>query len=157
METLKTLPDVPCIFNIDDDSLAIEINANEGVYKLSGYWGDDFPKIPELEDPKTAEISSSIIKNAVSKTLFAVGNDDMRITMTGVFCELTPENVTFVFNYRKQDIYDQLDLGAYWVKDPFTLGAWFRGLPVFSKSSQKYGGLDAVILLVGYKINPKLR
>ena len=68
-----------------------------------------------------------------------------------------PENVTFVFHYRKQDIYDQLDLGAYWNRDPFTIGAWFRGLPVFSKSNGKYGGIDAIILLVGYKINPKLK
>jgi hypothetical protein len=68
-----------------------------------------------------------------------------------------PESVTFVLHYRKQGIYDQLDLGAYWIRDPFTIGAWFRGLPVFSKSDTKYGGLDAVIILVGYKINPKLR
>ncbi len=96
LETLKSLPDVPCIFNIDDDTLSIEITANEGVYRLSGFWGDDFPKVPEIEDAKNTEINSSIIKNAVAKTLFAVGNDDMRIAMTGVLCELSPENITFV-------------------------------------------------------------
>lgn len=68
-----------------------------------------------------------------------------------------PENVTFSFCYRKQDVYDQLDLGAYWNRDPFTLGLWFRGLPVLSKSSSTYGGFDAIIVLVGLKINDKLK
>lgn len=68
-----------------------------------------------------------------------------------------PENVTFAFHYRAQNVYDQLDLGAYWNRDPFTLGLWVRGLPVFSKSKSTYGGIDAVILLVGYKINEKLK
>ena len=52
--------------------------------------------------------------------------------------------------YKVQKQYDQLDLGAYWNHDPFTLGLWFRGMPVISKESLEK--IDAVIVLVGYKI-----
>jgi type IX secretion system PorP/SprF family membrane protein len=69
----------------------------------------------------------------------------------------TPENVTFTFHYRTQDNYDQLDFGAYWEKDPFTLGAWFRGIPVFDKNSDSFSKIDAIIVLMGYKIGPNLK
>jgi len=64
------------------------------------------------------------------------------------------ENLTFSFYYRRQAGLDQLDLGAYWNKDPFVVGLWFRGMPVIRKSEQTGAKekLDAVILLLGYKI-----
>ena len=36
LDTLKTLPDQPIAFNIDDSTFAIEISAGDGKYKLSG-------------------------------------------------------------------------------------------------------------------------
>jgi len=61
------------------------------------------------------------------------------------------ESVTFSMLYQTQDKSDQLDLGAYWKKVPFTLGLWFRGIPVFS-TQEGYEALDAVIVLIGYEI-----
>ncbi len=61
------------------------------------------------------------------------------------------QNVSFSFLYKYQGKADQLDLGSYWSKDPFTLGLWFRGLPIISNESGA-GNLDAIILLIGYKI-----
>ncbi len=68
-----------------------------------------------------------------------------------------PESVTFTMHYRIQDKYDQLDLGAYWTKDPFTLGAWFRGIPILDADKGKYGSIDAIIVLVGIKINESIK
>ena len=34
--------------------------------------------------------------NAINKTLFASGNDELRPVMSGVFCELSEENISFV-------------------------------------------------------------
>lgn len=61
------------------------------------------------------------------------------------------ESVTFSMLYQNQDMHDQLDLGAYWKKVPFTLGLWFRGIPVIGRQ-EGYEALDAVIVLVGYEI-----
>ena len=38
----------------------------------------------------------SIVSNAISKTLFAAGNDDLRPVMSGVFFQFSTENLTFV-------------------------------------------------------------
>lgn len=61
------------------------------------------------------------------------------------------ENFTVTFHYRMQAGWDQLDLGAYYNKNPFSVGVWFRGLPVIRKE-QGYSKVDAVIVMVGYKI-----
>jgi type IX secretion system PorP/SprF family membrane protein len=61
------------------------------------------------------------------------------------------ESVTFAAMYQVQASNDQLDLGAYWQKSPFTLGLWFRGIPVFGHQ-QGYEALDAVIVMFGFEI-----
>jgi len=110
LETLKTLPDQPIAFNIDDTTFAIEINAGDGKYKLSGENGDDFPKIPTVENASTVNLPASVLAEAINKTIFAVSNDELRPAMTGVFCQLTPEHLTFVstdahklVRYRRMD------------------------------------------------------
>ena len=62
------------------------------------------------------------------------------------------ESVTFSLLYVNQDMHDQLDLGAYWHKAPFTLGLWFRGIPGFGKQSG-YEALDAAIVLIGFEVS----
>ncbi|MFL5752965.1 MAG: type IX secretion system membrane protein PorP/SprF [Bacteroidia bacterium] len=54
-------------------------------------------------------------------------------------------------NYRHEQKYDQLDIGAYWVHFPMNLGFWYRGLPL--KHYQKgYPNRDALCVLVGFDL-----
>ena len=110
LETLKTLPDQPIAFTIDDKTYAIEISAGDGKYKLSGENGDDFPKIPTVENAASVNLSASVLAEAINKTIFAVSNDELRPAMTGVFFQLTPDHITFVstdahklVRYRRMD------------------------------------------------------
>ncbi|MET4081592.1 DNA polymerase-3 subunit beta [Pedobacter sp. UYP30] len=110
LDTLKTLPDQPISFNIDDTTFAIEISAGDGKYKLSGENGDDFPKIPVVENASSVNLPASVLNEAITKTIFAVSNDELRPAMTGIFCQLSPENITFVatdahklVRYRRMD------------------------------------------------------
>ncbi|WP_069658174.1 DNA polymerase III subunit beta [Arcticibacter eurypsychrophilus] len=110
LETLKTLPDQPITFNVDDTTFAIEINAGDGKYKLSGENGDDFPKIPSVENASAVSLPASVLAEAINKTIFAVSNDELRPAMTGVYCQLNSSNFTFVstdahklVRYRRND------------------------------------------------------
>ncbi|MCX6278805.1 MAG: DNA polymerase III subunit beta [Bacteroidetes bacterium] len=96
VETLKTLPDIPVAFTINPDNLMIEISAGEGKYKLSGHPNNEYPRTPALEDTTSITFNSSLMAKAINRTLFATGNDELRLVLSGVFCELTPEDVTFV-------------------------------------------------------------
>ena len=96
LETLKTLPDQPISFSVDDKTFSIEINAGDGKYKLSGENGEDFPKIPVVENGSSVAMPASVLAEAINKTLFAVSSDELRPAMTGVYCQLSPEHITFV-------------------------------------------------------------
>lgn len=96
LDTLKTFPEQPLTFNVSDDNFGVEVVTDNGKYKLAGHNGDEFPKTPELESPATIKLTSDILYNAVNKTLFASGNDELRPVMSGVFFELNSDNVTFV-------------------------------------------------------------
>ena len=61
------------------------------------------------------------------------------------------QSVSFTALYEYSKLSDQLSVGAYWNKNPFTLGLWVRGIPIAVRD-ESYGNLDALILLLGYKI-----
>lgn len=110
LDILKTFPDHPLTFSIDD-KMSVEIASDYGKYKLSGFSGDEFPKSPVIEAPSTVEISAFILQRAIEKTIFASGNDDLRPVMSGIFIQLSENDVTFVatdahklVRYRRTDI-----------------------------------------------------
>lgn len=110
-ETLKTLPDQPIAFTVDEKSFSIEISAGDGKYKLSGENAEDFPKIPVVENASVVQIPASVLSESISKTIFAVSNDELRPAMTGVLCQLDTESTTFVatdahklVRYRRRDV-----------------------------------------------------
>jgi DNA polymerase-3 subunit beta len=96
LDVLKNLPDQPCTFTVSMDNFSIEIAYDNGKSKMVGYNGEDFPRTPGLENANSIRISGSILGNAINKTLFATGVDDLRPVMSGVFCEFSPESITFV-------------------------------------------------------------
>lgn len=63
------------------------------------------------------------------------------------------QNIVFAFNYRAQGKYDQLDLGAYYERDPFFAGLWYRGIPLFKRYDRGYANNDAIAVMVGFIVN----
>jgi DNA polymerase-3 subunit beta len=96
LDVLKNLPDQPCTFLVDHSTYSIEIAYDNGKSKMVGYNGDEFPRVPEIERSSSIKIAGEIISKAINKTLFATGNDDLRPVMSGVFCQFSPEDITFV-------------------------------------------------------------
>jgi DNA polymerase-3 subunit beta len=88
LETLKTTPEQPIRIQVNPDNYAIELSTDKGKYKLTGENGDDFPKIPEVSQPITFSVPADRLLKAISSSLFAVGTDELRLAMTGLFVEL---------------------------------------------------------------------
>jgi len=111
VDTLKTFSDIPVTLEFDKETYGVTIIAGEGKYRLAGQDGAEYPKAAVLEGAANITMESDILHNAISKTIFATSNDELRPAMTGVYCELTTENVTFVatdahklVRYRRTDI-----------------------------------------------------
>ncbi len=111
LDILKAFPEQPITFTIDQENMGIELSSDNGKYKLVGQSASEFPKMPEVDSPTTLTCNSMILGNAINKTIFASGNDDLRPVMSGVFFELDSNEVTFVatdahklVKYGRQDV-----------------------------------------------------
>ena len=95
LDTLKTFPEQPLTFVVEDNN-TVEISSSHGKYALAYVDGNEFPKAVALENPSTTMVLGDILATAISKTIFAAGNDDLRPVMSGVFFQFSTEGLTFV-------------------------------------------------------------
>ena len=95
LDTLKTFPNQPLTFKTDGDN-KIEISSDQGKYDMAYFGGDEFPKAVSLPSPSQTVLPASILGTAISKTIFAAGNDDLRPVMSGVFFQFSSQSLTFV-------------------------------------------------------------
>ena len=96
LETLKLMPDMPLVFAIDSENNILKFSSANGEYGAPCFPSDEYPKVKPIEEPKSFDIRASVLQRAISKTIFATGNDELRPNMMGVLCELSSESVTFV-------------------------------------------------------------
>ena len=111
LEIMKNFPDVPITINVDNNTLAVELIAGEGRYKLAGHKSDEFPQLPVMTDTSAWEIPADVLARGFEKTVFATGMDEIRPIMSGVFMEMTENYLTFVatdahklVRYRRMDV-----------------------------------------------------
>ena len=128
LDMLKSLDDVPLNFAVDASNYSIEISSGEGKYSLASQNAETFPTMPEMKETVQTSMPASVLVNAINKTAFAASTDEMRQQMSGIFCELTPENVTFVatdahklVRYRRNDIHADESASFILPRKPITL------------------------------------
>jgi DNA polymerase-3 subunit beta len=96
LDILKTLPEQPVTFTINPENWSIELTSENGKYKIAGENPDDFPKFPVVESASVTEIPASILSSAIATTSFSIGTDELRPAMTGLFFQMTPDELRFV-------------------------------------------------------------
>ena len=111
LDIMKTFPELPVTVSVNMETLAVEILAGEGKYKMAAHRSDEFPQIPVLENVTALQLTSLLLVSAFNKTLFATGNDELRPVMSGVLCEIQEDQITFVatdahklVRYRRRDV-----------------------------------------------------
>ncbi len=127
LDTLKTFPNQPLTFKTEDTN-TLEISSSHGKYDMAYFDGNEFPKAIALESPSTTVISGNVLANAISKTIFAAGNDDLRPVMSGVFFQFSNESLTFVatdahklVKYTRTDVTSDENAEFIMPKKPLTL------------------------------------
>ena len=96
IDTLKNLPEQPVTFSIDEETYGVELSCDNGRYKLAGENATDFPKVPSVENGETLDIASNVLSRAITNTIFAASNDELRPAMTGIFVTINDSSITFV-------------------------------------------------------------
>ena len=128
IDTLRALPDQPVTFSVDENNFSIEVINTNGRYKMAGLDGVDFPNMPETEGESSFSLPANLLLRAISKTLFATGNDELRLNLTGLYVELKEDHVNFVatdanklVKFRRKDIQPGSDHNFIIPKKPLNL------------------------------------
>ncbi|HAN00692.1 MAG TPA: DNA polymerase III subunit beta [Marinilabiliales bacterium] len=109
---LKEFPEQPLTFNIDKDTLTVDIISENGKFSIMGQNSADFPQLPEIKkNVHSVSLTAEVLLQGVSKTLFAASDDELRPVMTGINIELSTDHLTFVASdahklvrYRRTDV-----------------------------------------------------
>ncbi len=97
LETVREFSDQPLEFNINDNNFAIIIKTASGSYNLVGQNGAEYPALPSFDDnANNIVFPVETLYEAISKTIFATTDDDLRPVMNGVNFDITENNVTTV-------------------------------------------------------------
>lgn len=96
LETLKALPNQPVTFTINSDKNSIELKSEFGRYKLIGQNAADYPKIPETSPDNNFQMQCGVLSSCIAQTIFSSGNDELRLSLTGVYVQLYRDNAVFV-------------------------------------------------------------
>ena len=91
----RLMPDLAEIhFYLDGDNLKIETES--GKYKLSTLPSEDFPVFETEDTQSQINISSHNLKNLITKTSFAMGNQDWRHYLNGLYMMIDDKVITTV-------------------------------------------------------------
>ncbi|GAB4404135.1 MAG: DNA polymerase III subunit beta [Microscillaceae bacterium] len=111
LDTIKSLPEQPITILMDEEKMSLEIISYNGRYKLTGEDAHDFPAAPQPDGISKVTMPAEQLTEAIASTLFAVGSDELRPAMTGLFWELGKNSAEYVatdgnrlVKYRRTDI-----------------------------------------------------
>ena len=91
----RLMPDLAEIhFYLDGDNLKIETES--GKYNLSTLPSEDFPVFETEDTQSQINISSQNLKNLITKTSFAMGNQDWRHYLNGLYIMIDDKVITTV-------------------------------------------------------------
>ena len=128
LDILKTFDDVPLTFDVNQSNYNIEIASGKGQYHLAGLDAATYPTMPVAESTSRVVMNSEALVNAINKTVFATSNDEMHQQMSGIYCEMTPDGVTFVatdahklVRYRRRDVTSDESTNFILPKKPITI------------------------------------
>jgi DNA polymerase-3 subunit beta len=96
LDTLREFTEQPLTFHIDDETLAMKVETDSGVFKFIGQNGDLYPKFPEISDvSKTLTVAGATLMSGINKTSFCMADDELRPVMNGIFFDVK-EDLTLV-------------------------------------------------------------
>lgn len=126
-DTLKTFPEQPLTFIQKEENL-MEIVSEQGNYQIALEAAEEYPHTPDIQDANVTQLKAGVLSEAISKTIFATGNDELRPVMTGVFFQAGTDNFRFVatdahrlVKYTRTDLNSEVEAEYIMPKKPLNL------------------------------------
>ncbi|HMG03314.1 MAG TPA: hypothetical protein VK596_09285, partial [Edaphobacter sp.] len=92
---IKLLPEGDISIKLMDNHW-VQIRAGRSNTKMVGMARANFPQVPEFPATGAVRIPVAALKNMVSKTIFAISNEESRYTLNGALLVLKAESMAMV-------------------------------------------------------------
>ena len=86
-EIIKELPDNEISFNAKENCW-IEVQCGKALFNIVGLSADEFPNFPKPDKTDFIDLKSSLCKEMIEKTFFAVSQDESKYNLNGIFCQV---------------------------------------------------------------------
>lgn len=97
LEALKEISEQPLSFQVNMDNLEVVIQYQNGKYNMVGQNADEYPCSQNLSDNAVAvDMLAEVLMNGINRCAFAMGDDELRPVMNGIYFDIATENITFV-------------------------------------------------------------
>lgn len=83
-EIIKELPDREVAFSAKDNCW-IEVRCGKALFNIVGLAADEFPSMPPANQAKGIALSSSLCKEVIEKTFFAMSQDESKYNLNGIY------------------------------------------------------------------------
>lgn len=74
----------------------VNIRAGRSNTKMVGLARSNFPSVPGFPEDGVVRIPCAVLKTIISRTIFAISNEESRYTLNGALLVLKPESITMV-------------------------------------------------------------
>lgn len=96
-DAMKEIPEQPLDFYVNEQTLEVTVEYQNGSYRFMGQNGEEYPTPPALESNTTTfTLSSSDLLAGITRALFATAEDGLRPIMTGIYFDKTEECLNVV-------------------------------------------------------------
>jgi DNA polymerase III subunit beta len=92
---IKLLPDGDISIKLQDNHW-VQIRSGRSNTKMVGMARANFPQVPEFPEASTVRIPITSLRSMISKTIFAISNEESRYTLNGALLILKPESLAMV-------------------------------------------------------------
>lgn len=114
LDIIKEFSEQPLTFELNEETSSVLIRTETGKYSMPVFTDiDQYPQPTPIDTTQSNSfvIEPYILHKAITSTIYAVAEDELRPIMNGIFFEITPEYTTFVasdshklIRYRRKDV-----------------------------------------------------
>lgn len=97
LDAVKELPEQPLHINVNMDELRIMIEYQNGYYDFPIISSTEYPVSRSVDEPfTTITLSSEILLDNITRSLFATAQDELRPIMNGIYFDLQKDHLAIV-------------------------------------------------------------
>ena len=86
-EIIKELPENEISFNAKENCW-VEVECGKAQFNIVGLSAEEFPDFPKPNKGSFISLASSLCKEMIEKTFFAVSQDESKYNLNGIFCQI---------------------------------------------------------------------